>query len=134
MRPLHNMADKKFTRKEIAERNSKDNAVFIIDNSVFDVTKFLDEHPGGHEVLLGVAGKDATEDFNDVGHSLDAKELMLKYKIGAVVDEDRVEVKKQSVTWTIASDTEKESSFVSSWKFPVLLGILATVLYTYLFG
>ncbi|XP_026758279.1 cytochrome b5 [Galleria mellonella] len=128
------MAQRKFTRKEIAERNNKNDAVFIIDNNVFDVTKFLDEHPGGHEVLLGVAGKDATEDFNDVGHSLDAKELMVKYKIGTLVDEDRVEVKKQSVTWTVKDEGEKESSFVSSWKFPVLLGILVTVLYTYLFS
>lgn len=128
------MAQRKFTRKEIAERNNKNDAVFIIDNNVFDVTKFLDEHPGGHEVLLGVAGKDATEDFNDVGHSLDAKELMVKYKIGTLVDEDRVEVKKQSVTWTVKDEGEKENSFVSSWKFPVLLGILVTLLYTYLFS
>ncbi|CAG4962623.1 unnamed protein product [Parnassius apollo] len=133
------MATKKFTRKEIAEHNSRSDAVFIIDNEVYDVTKFLDDHPGGHEVLIGVAGKDATESFEDIGHSLDAKELMKKFLIGELVDEDKTNVKKRNINWsaadTDATDTPAEStSFTSSWKFPVLLGIIMTILYTYLFG
>ncbi|KAJ0093401.1 hypothetical protein Patl1_25972 [Pistacia atlantica] len=43
---------------------------------VYDVTKFLEDHPGGDEVLLLATGKDATDDFEDVGHSSSAKELM----------------------------------------------------------
>lgn len=127
------MADKKFTRKELAEHNTRKDAVFIIDNVVYDVTKFLDEHPGGHEVLINVAGKDASEDFDDVGHSFDAKQLMQKFVVGEVVDEDKVEVKKRTVSWEDTS-TNNESSFVSSWKFPLLLGLVMTVLYSYLFA
>jgi cytochrome b involved in lipid metabolism len=30
---------------------------------VYDVTEYLDAHPGGHRVLLAKAGQDATEQF-----------------------------------------------------------------------
>lgn len=126
-------AVKKFTRKELSEKNPKNETVFIIDNVVYDVTKFLDEHPGGHEVLINVAGKDGSEDFEDVGHSFDAKELMKKYVIGELVDEDTVELKKRQVNWEDTSSSS-ETSFMSSWKFPLVMGILMTVLYSYLFG
>ena len=36
---------------------------------VYDVTPFMDDHPGGGEIMLGAAGKDGTDDFEDVGHS-----------------------------------------------------------------
>lgn len=32
------------------------------------------------------AGKDATEEFEDVGHSSDAREVMQKYKIGELIE------------------------------------------------
>lgn len=77
---------------------------------MYDVTKFLEDHPGGDEVLLAVTGKtvfatlvslwflqlllnaspyniagiDATDDFESVGHSDDARELVQKYYIGEV--------------------------------------------------
>lgn len=49
---------------------------------VIDVTKFLEEHPGGEEVLIESAGKDATKEFEDIGHSKAAKNFLLKYQIG----------------------------------------------------
>ncbi|KAL9320505.1 hypothetical protein ACSQ67_012344 [Phaseolus vulgaris] len=49
---------------------------------VYDITPFLDDHPGGDEVLLTATAKDATIDFEDVGHSDSAIEMMEKYFIG----------------------------------------------------
>lgn len=44
----------------------------------------MEDHPGGDEVLLSATGKDATNDFEDVGHSDSAREMMGKYYIGEV--------------------------------------------------
>eukprot|EP00977_Amphora_coffeiformis_P024751 scaffold16935_cov185-Amphora_coffeaeformis.AAC.4 len=55
---------------------------------VYDVTKYLDDHPGGAEVMLDVAGQDADEFFEDIGHSKEAREELKKYLIGSLkIDE-----------------------------------------------
>lgn len=131
--PRATMTVKQYTREEISKWDTKKENVFIIDNVVYNVTEFLDEHPGGHEVLVNLAGKDASEDFDDVGHSLDAKDLMKKYVVGELVEADRVQLQKRTVAWE-DSKVEGDTGFTSSWKFPVLLGIVVTVLYSYLFG
>jgi len=38
---------KKYTMKEVGEHNLKTNIWLVIDNEVFDMTEFQDEHPGG---------------------------------------------------------------------------------------
>ena len=40
------------------------------------------KHPGGEEILIEHAGQDATEPFEDVGHSSDSSEMMADYLIG----------------------------------------------------
>ncbi|XP_048131730.1 cytochrome b5-like isoform X1 [Rhodamnia argentea] len=51
---------------------------------VYDVTKFMEDHPGGDEVLLSSTGKDATDDFEDVGHSSSARAMMDDFYIGEI--------------------------------------------------
>lgn len=80
---------KQYTYAEIAKFSAETRTVFVIHDKVYDVTPFLNEHPGGEEILLDHAGKDASEDFNDVGHSSDAIDLMAKYVIGEIVQEER---------------------------------------------
>ncbi|XP_034282597.1 cytochrome b5 type B isoform X2 [Pantherophis guttatus] len=78
-----------FTLAEVAKRSSDREAWLVIHDRVYDVTRFLDEHPGGDKVLLEQAGRDATESFEDVGHSMDAKEMLKQYLIGEVHPDDR---------------------------------------------
>lgn len=40
------------------------------------------KNSGGEEVLLDVGGQDATEAFEDVGHSDEAREILEKLLIG----------------------------------------------------
>ncbi|KRX98452.1 Cytochrome b5 [Trichinella pseudospiralis] len=81
------MATKRtFSRREVEEHNSKQSTWLIMENKVYDVTKFLEEHPGGIEVLLEQAGRDATESFEDIGHSNDAREMRDQYYIGDIVE------------------------------------------------
>lgn len=41
-------------------------------------------HRGGEEVLLDVAGQDATEAFEDVGHSDEAREILAGIEVGTL--------------------------------------------------
>ncbi|CAN6568376.1 unnamed protein product [Malus baccata var. baccata] len=66
----------------IIQKINRDFSAFF--HLVYDVTPFLEEHPGGDEVLLLAVEKDATDDFNDVGHSDSAREQMEKYYVGKV--------------------------------------------------
>lgn len=79
------MESQTYTLEEVAKHNTKTDCWIIIGDNVCDVTKFIDEHPGGEFCLLNNAGKDATEAFRDVGHSDNAKELIKKYFIGKLV-------------------------------------------------
>lgn len=49
---------------------------------VLDVTKFLEEHPGGEEVLMEYGGKDASKGFEAIGHSKEAYNLLPKFQVG----------------------------------------------------
>lgn len=80
---------KQYTRSEVASTNGKEKTLIIIHDKVYDVTSFLNEHPGGEEILLDHAGKESSEDFDDVGHSKDAFDLMTKYLVGELVESER---------------------------------------------
>eukprot|EP00928_Gymnodinium_smaydae_P028758 TRINITY_DN2184_c1_g1_i6.p1 TRINITY_DN2184_c1_g1~~TRINITY_DN2184_c1_g1_i6.p1 ORF type:complete len:441 (-),score=108.29 TRINITY_DN2184_c1_g1_i6:1502-2740(-) len=64
------------TLQEVEKHSRPDDAWIIIDGDVYDVTKFAKMHPGGAQLLLEYAGKDATEDF----FGLHRLEVLEKYK------------------------------------------------------
>ncbi|KAL8905033.1 MAG: hypothetical protein Q9207_002889 [Kuettlingeria erythrocarpa] len=64
------------TFSDVASHNSKKDLYLVIHDKVYNATNFVDEHPGGEEVLLDVGGQDATEAFEDVGHSDEAREIL----------------------------------------------------------
>ena len=48
---------------------SGNRVIIIIDNHLFDVTDYMNSHPGGKKILQKFHNKDATEAFNEVrGH------------------------------------------------------------------
>lgn len=51
------------------------------------MTKYLDDHPGGSAVLIEVAGSDATEAFEEIGHSDEAREQLEPYYVGDLPEE-----------------------------------------------
>ncbi|KAK0402546.1 hypothetical protein QR680_016395 [Steinernema hermaphroditum] len=90
---------RKITRKEVAEHNTVDSAWTIISNKVYDVTTFLQEHPGGLEILLEQAGEDGTEQFEDVGHSGDARQTRETFLIGEIVESEWRKYMDDNKSW-----------------------------------
>ncbi|XP_027093541.2 cytochrome b5 [Coffea eugenioides] len=75
---------KAFTLSQVSEHNHSKDCWLVIGGKVYDVTKFLEDHPGGDEVLLSATGKDATDDFEDVGHSTSARAMMDEMCVGEI--------------------------------------------------
>lgn len=119
---------KTYSLEEIAEHKEKKSVWVLIHHNVYDVTKFLEEHPGGEEVLLEQAGSNATEAFEDVGHSTDARELMKTYLIGELCEEDRNKVADVQEKGQYGSASAPESSW-KSWVIPIGMAVVASVLY-----
>ncbi len=71
-----------YSDDDLKNHATKESLWLAIGGRVYDCTKFLQEHPGGEEILLESAGGDATEAFEDIGHSEDAREMLKEYDIG----------------------------------------------------
>ncbi|KAI0529888.1 acyl-CoA dehydrogenase/oxidase [Xylaria digitata] len=54
---------KTFSKADVASHNKGDSLWIIVDEDVYDLTKFQDDHPGGKKILTRVAGKDASKQF-----------------------------------------------------------------------
>ncbi|KAK6360813.1 hypothetical protein TWF730_006935 [Orbilia blumenaviensis] len=57
---------RKWDAKEVAKHNTPESCWVILYGNVYDVTDFLPSHPGGAKIILQLAGKDATEDYDPV--------------------------------------------------------------------
>ncbi|KAK2170504.1 hypothetical protein NP493_1149g00068 [Ridgeia piscesae] len=76
------------TLAELKKHTGAKDLWIAIDNKIYDVSKFADVHPGGEQVILEQGGSFATEVFEDVGHSTDARELMKDFYIGDLAEAD----------------------------------------------
>ncbi|RCK63428.1 Cytochrome b2, mitochondrial [Candida viswanathii] len=52
--------------EEVAKHNNKDDCWVVIHGKAYDLSGFLDEHPGGLGIILKYAGKDATKAFDPI--------------------------------------------------------------------
>jgi cytochrome b involved in lipid metabolism len=86
--------------------------MFYFALQVYDVTKFLEHHPGGDDVLISATGKDATNDFEDVGHSVDAHNLMKDFEIGEVDIASMPEVITYKPATSPEYNHDKSSAFI----------------------
>ncbi|EAW14982.1 cytochrome b5-like Heme/Steroid binding domain protein [Aspergillus clavatus NRRL 1] len=92
-----------FALEEIAQHNTRESAWIAIHGKVYAVTGYLDNHPGGRELLMEVAGKDATEDFDYTGHSATAHEILETLGIGTLSGWIRVRTRKPPLAVALAT-------------------------------
>ncbi|XP_025220930.1 cytochrome b5 isoform X2 [Theropithecus gelada] len=110
-------AVKYYTLEEIQKHNHSKSTWLILHHKVYDLTKFLEEHPGGEEVLREQAGGDATENFEDVGHSTDAREMSKTYIIGELHPE------------TLITTVDSSSSWWTNWVIPAISAVAVAFMY-----
>eukprot|EP00435_Cladocopium_sp_Y103_P009540 s3661_g2.t1 len=106
------------TQEEVAKHNKADDAWIIVDGDVYDVTKFAGVHPGGTQILLEYAGKDATEDFYAL-HRLEVLDKYQRLKKGRLADAKGPAPKKASeVIQEFSKVPFAEPSYLQGFKSP----------------
>jgi len=82
---------KAFSTADVASHKDAESGMYIIiDTSVYDVTNFVDEHPGGSKILKRVAGKDATKQFWKYHNESVLKKYGAKLKIGTLEEKAKL--------------------------------------------
>ncbi|TYZ68826.1 hypothetical protein PybrP1_011950 [[Pythium] brassicae (nom. inval.)] len=128
---------KEFTLEDVKAHNSASDCWMIIsedgERRVYDVTGFLDDHPGGPEIMIDLAGQDATAEFEDIGHSNDARAQLKLLLVGKV----KGDVKQAKPAPGAAGKTvngRKDVSGNNGPLFLVLAGIVGAVALFLQFG
>jgi len=77
-----------FALSEVAKHNNVSDCWLIIDSKVYDVSSYINFHPGNPETIIPYCGKDATKAFKTKDkiipktHSQKAWNLLSDYYIG----------------------------------------------------
>jgi cytochrome b involved in lipid metabolism len=71
---------------ELARHADPEDAWLALDGDVYEVTRFLNDHPGGRAVLAAQLGRDASAAFDQVGHSAGARIVLANFRIGRLED------------------------------------------------
>ncbi|KAJ9648681.1 hypothetical protein H2201_004723 [Coniosporium apollinis] len=80
-----------FTKKDVAAHSSVEDGLYIIvDNDVYSLGGFVDEHPGGAKILKRVGGKDATKQFWKYHNESVLKKYQPRLKIGTLREEAKL--------------------------------------------
>lgn len=70
------------TLQELALHNKQNDAWTAIRGKVYNITRYMDFHPGGVEELMKGAGKEATKIFEDVHAWVNYEQLLSKCFLG----------------------------------------------------
>ncbi|KAL1306272.1 hypothetical protein AAFC00_004360 [Neodothiora populina] len=123
-----------FTYSDVSEHASKKDLFMVIHDKVYNTSSFVDEHPGGEEVMLDVGGQDATEAFEDVGHSDEAREILNGMLIGTLKRAPGDPAPKSHAQPTSSKTSGPDAGGLGMGVYALLLvgGALAYVAYSYL--
>ena len=69
---------------EVSQHCHPHDVWLIIDGRVYDVSDFVEEHPGGVDAILRRPGQDNSEGFNGPQHPEKVHQLIGEYYIGTV--------------------------------------------------
>ncbi|EEZ99897.1 uncharacterized protein LOC656171 [Tribolium castaneum] len=88
--PTSEPEERLITMEEVSWHDNANDCWIIIYDRVYDITDFLDEHPGGGDILLEYAGRDASVAFRGSGHSKQALRALSRFEIGELPTHERI--------------------------------------------
>jgi cytochrome b involved in lipid metabolism len=72
-----------FSQAQVAEHNSASSCYTIISGSVYDLTMWVNMHPGGKAAILSLCGIDGTQKFMAQHHGAQKQmDILARFKIG----------------------------------------------------
>ncbi|OAX83918.1 hypothetical protein ACJ72_01709 [Emergomyces africanus] len=80
-------ASKLFSKVDVSSHNKDGDMWIIIDQEVYDISKFQDKHPGGKQILFSVAGSDATKKFHEYHRQNILNKFKSKLIIGSIAQQ-----------------------------------------------
>lgn len=100
------------TWKELAQHNKQGDYWLCISNKVYNISSYLAEHPGGDDVLIKHAGKDATQAFTDQQHSDYANSIRDSFFVGNIdVNSEKVQDSTALPSKTLEPAGKKEFTY-----------------------
>ncbi|KFY15819.1 hypothetical protein V492_01748 [Pseudogymnoascus sp. VKM F-4246] len=110
-----------YTSEQVAAHKHEDDLWIIVHGKVYDVTKYIPDHPGGDDILIEIGGADGSEEFDAAGHSDDAFDIAGGLLVGTLkMDENNMKQKRRRpetarlISSTPSPPPEKEQRRVPS--------------------
>jgi len=97
-------ATRMYSLEEVARHNKDGDCWVVIDNQVYDVSKFLKLHPGGRQVLLKYSGQDASDLFHVYHNKSVLAKFGPKFHIG-IVQQPKTTTPTTTTTTTTSTTT-----------------------------
>lgn len=69
---------------ELREHSTADDCWLVVHGKVVDVSTFAVTHPGGQALLTQYGGQDASEAFDAIGHSRNARRQIAQLQVGVL--------------------------------------------------
>ncbi|KAJ4756999.1 Cytochrome B5-like protein [Rhynchospora pubera] len=70
-----------YTNEQVSKHNTRTDCWIIVKHKVYDVTSYVEEHPGG-DAILNNAGRDSTEGFYGPQHATRVFDMVDEFYIG----------------------------------------------------
>lgn len=82
---MTNATSTTFTMAEVATHNNRSSCYTAISGSVYDLTTWIDKHPGGPDKILSLCGNDGTAAFTGQhGGQRRPEQELASFKIGTL--------------------------------------------------
>ncbi|KAJ4782967.1 Cytochrome B5-like protein [Rhynchospora pubera] len=70
-----------YTKEQVSKHNTRTDCWIIVKHKVYDVTSYVEEHPGG-DAILNNAGRDSTQGFYGPQHATRVFDMVDEFYIG----------------------------------------------------